>query len=78
MMRTITTIKEKRHYYIIRIPKEFTFSDLDYVTLAHEVLHITQYFLTDVLDRDVENEAEAYFHSYLMEYCLNVIRGKTK
>jgi len=36
-------------------------------TLAHEVLHLCQEFLPTFLDRDKEMEAEAYFHSYIME-----------
>ena len=38
-------------------------------TLAHEMLHVCQEFLPQFLDRDEEMEAEAYFHSYLMESC---------
>ena len=36
-------------------------------TLAHEMLHVCQEFLPQFLNRDEEAEAEAYFHSYLME-----------
>ena len=36
-------------------------------TLAHECLHVCQEFLPQFLNRDEEVEAEAYFHSYLME-----------
>lgn len=36
-------------------------------TLAHEMLHVCQEFLSQYLNRDNEMEAEAYFHSYLME-----------
>jgi hypothetical protein len=38
-------------------------------TLAHEVLHLCQEFLPQFLDRDEEREAEAYFHSYVMQSC---------
>jgi hypothetical protein len=38
-------------------------------TLAHEMLHVCQEFLSQFLDRDEEMEAEAYFHSYLMYSC---------
>lgn len=38
-------------------------------TLAHEMLHVCQEFLPDFLNRNDEMEAEAYFHSYLMESC---------
>ena len=37
------------------------------ITLAHEMLHVCQEFLPQFLNRDEEMEAEAYFHSYLME-----------
>lgn len=36
------------------------------ITLAHEVLHLCQEFLPQFLNRDIEHEAEAYFHSYIM------------
>ena len=38
-------------------------------TLAHEVLHLCQEFLPTFFNRDEEMEAEAYFHSYIMQYC---------
>jgi len=38
-------------------------------TLAHEVLHLCQEFLPQFLDRNEEREAEAYFHSYVMQSC---------
>lgn len=66
--------KEKNLYYII-IKEKFTFSDWDYVMLAHECLHICQYFLPSILDRNKEHEAEAYLHSHLMEQALKIIRN---
>jgi hypothetical protein len=36
-------------------------------TLCHEVLHLCQEFLPKFLNRDVEKEAEAYFHSHIVE-----------
>lgn len=41
------------------------------VTLAHELLHLCQEFLPTFLDRDVEHEAEAYFHTNLMNKIIN-------
>src|SRR5690606_37378392 len=43
-------------YYLI-IP-DFNFTDEDYCRLAHEVLHICQFYLRNVLDRNAEFEAE--------------------
>lgn len=63
----------KNLYYII-LKKKFEFTDWDYCMLAHECLHICQYFLPSILDRDKEHEAEAYLHSHLMEQCLKIIR----
>jgi hypothetical protein len=62
-------------HYIIKITEPFKFEDYDYCRLAHEVLHICQYFLPDVLKRDKEHEAEAYLHTYLMQKCLVALRG---
>lgn len=62
-------------HYIIKIKKPFKFTDFEYCKLAHEIVHICQYFLPDVLDREKEHEAEAYLHTYLMEKCLAALRG---
>lgn len=69
------TKAEKIFYYIII--KDFKFTDFDYCKLAHEVLHITSFHLKDILDRDREYECEAYLHTYIMENCLKVLRGKS-
>ncbi len=64
-----------RHYYYIILQRKFKFTDEDYAMLAHEVLHICQFYLPDILNRDREVEAEAYLHTYLMKQCLKVLRG---
>lgn len=68
----------KYHFIIL---KGFNFSDYHMCTLAHECLHIVQFVLKDLLDRDREYESEAYYHTYLMEQCLEIMReaeGKNK
>jgi hypothetical protein len=62
-------------YYII-IPS-FDRTDYDYCKLAHEVLHICQFHLPDILDRNREWESEAYLHTHLMQQCLEVLSTKT-
>lgn len=37
----------------------------DMVTVSHEVLHLCQAFLPRFLNRDVEHEAETYFHAMI-------------
>jgi len=64
---------EKNLTYII-ITEKFNYSDYDYCKLAHECMHIEQFFMQDILDRDKETEACAYFHTHLMEQCLKIIR----
>lgn len=61
------------YYLIIRDP--FTFTDDEYCTLAHECIHLVQFRLKDVLDRDREFECEAYLHTHLMSQCLKALRG---
>jgi hypothetical protein len=78
MFREVMSIKTKKKvklYYIV-VPTEFNFTDYDYCRLAHEVLHICQFYLSDILNREQEKEAEAYLHTYLMLECLKVIREK--
>ena len=56
--------------------KIFDFSDWSMCTLAHECLHITQFMLPEILDRNREYECEAYLHTHIMEQALNKLRGK--
>jgi hypothetical protein len=67
------TFNEKKLFYII-LTEEFKFTDYEYCKLAHEVLHICQFMLQDILDRDREYECEAYLHTHLMNQCLKTIR----
>jgi len=67
------TKESKKLFYII-VPREFNFTDYDYAKLAHEVTHICQFYLPNVLNRDKEHEAEAYLHTHIMMQCLKVIK----
>lgn len=77
VIENVKTGEERTHYYII-LPKGFDFSDYDYIRLAHEVLHICQFMLPDILNRNKEIEAEAYLHSHIMSQCLKEIRAAYK
>lgn len=69
-----TNINDNIYFFII-LRNVFNFSDEDYIILAHECLHVSQFFMPIVLERDREIEAEAYFHSHLMRNCLDIIRN---
>ena len=43
------------------------------ITLSHECIHICQRILPIYLNRDVEHEAEAYFHDYLMREAVRIV-----
>lgn len=75
--RTIENNKtgDLKYHYIIKIKERFKFTDYEYAKLAHEVLHICQFMLPGILNRDRETEAEAYLHTYLMRKCLAALRG---
>lgn len=68
-------VGERTLFYII-IKDKFKFTDGDYARLAHECLHICQFLLPELLDRDREFECEAYLHTHLMMQCLECIRRK--
>lgn len=63
------------HYYFLILPKPFHFTDDEMVTLAHECLHLVQFRLNGILDRDREFECEAYLHSHLMTQILKALRS---
>ena len=66
---------EEKTLFYIGLNDSFKFTDFDYIALAHECLHICQYFLPNALDRNREHEAEAYLHSHLMKQCLEILRS---
>jgi len=78
MKRGLTNVKTGKEidHFIIKIKEPFLFTDFEYCKLAHEVLHICQYVLPDILNRNKEHEAEAYLHTHLMNQCLGAVRGK--
>jgi hypothetical protein len=78
LKRTLSNSKEKREvtFFYIIIKKPFDFSDYMYCTLAHEILHIVQFMMPDMLDMEREYEAVAYTHTYFMEKILKILRGK--
>lgn len=71
-----TKTKKNKTLFFIYLRDQFTFTDWEYCALAHECLHICQFFIPDVLERDREIEAEAYLHTHLMSQCLKHLRGK--
>lgn len=69
----------ERTFFFLNIPCQFDFLDMNhYCMLAHELVHLCQFYLPDVLDRNVEHEAEAYFHTYMMETILRIIKEGKK
>ncbi|WP_001275008.1 hypothetical protein [Leptospira interrogans] len=60
-------------FYIIL--KDFSFRRNDHIAiLAHEITHINQFYLKDILDRNREFEAEAHLHTHIMIQCLKELR----
>lgn len=78
MERTCENIKtgKTQKFYFLILKEPFEYTDRQYCVLAHELIHILQFYLPGVLDRNMEIEAEAYLHTFLMESCLKVLRGK--
>ena len=81
MHREMIDTKTERHakdlYYII-FTEPFIFTDYSYSILAHEVLHCTQFLLEPILDIKKEYEAFAYTHTFIMDKCMELIRGNKK
>lgn len=72
-MENVKTGKKVTFFYIILIDR-FKFSDYEMCVLAHEILHICQFLLPDILNRDKETECEAYLHTYIMQDILKILR----
>ena len=66
-------IKDGIKYPIIFFKYGFKFKKDDYIILAHELVHLNQFYLSEFIDRDKEIECEAYFHTYMMKECLNAL-----
>lgn len=66
----------ERKLFIIFIKPLFRFTDDCFIKLSHEVLHICQFLLPSILNRDKEVEAEAYLHTHLMTQILTILRKK--
>jgi hypothetical protein len=62
------------NYFYIIITRTFDFSDWDMCMLAHEIVHMCQFILPEILNRDKEIEAEAYLHTHLMDQALKALR----
>lgn len=68
-----TETGDSKYLYYIFL-KDFDRSDWAFCKLAHEVLHVCQFYLPGVLDRNREHEAEAYTHTHLMNQCLKAMQ----
>jgi hypothetical protein len=66
--------KNVRYFYYLYMRDCFDFSDDQMCALAHEIVHLCQFFLPTALDRNKEIEAEAYLHTHLMRQCLKILR----
>jgi hypothetical protein len=77
IVNTKTERPIRKLYYII-FTESFLFTDYSYSILAHEVLHCTQFLLRPILDIDKEYEAFAYTHTFIMDKCMDLIRGVKK
>jgi putative lipase involved disintegration of autophagic bodies len=54
-------------FRLLVLKKELDFKNpYNVITVAHELLHLCQEFLPTFFNRDIEHEAEAYFHTYIM------------
>jgi hypothetical protein len=74
MHRTVCEGESKKELFYIYI-RSFNFSDYAFCQLAHECTHIASFFLRNVLDRNQEIEAEAYFHTHIMWQAIKHLRG---
>ncbi len=62
---------------IIHLKNAFVWNNAEHhKVLAHEILHLCQFYLPDFIGGRHENECEAYFHSHIMKQCYDVIKTK--
>lgn len=77
VMENLKTGETKTFFFIV-FHECFDFTDYFYAKLAHEVLHILQFYTPDVFDRNREIEAEAYLHTHLMMQALRNVMTQKK
>lgn len=71
------TGEERTLFYIVL--QEFNFTDDDYCVLAHEIVHICQFYLKFInVNRNNEVESDAFYHTHLMKQCLKLLRDHVK
>lgn len=66
-------VNGKNYYYLV-LKNRFDFTDERHATLAHEILHLCSFHLSDFLDPMHENEAFCYTHTHLMNQCYKILR----
>ena len=62
-------------YFFLTLKSRFDFKDESHIKLAHEIVHLASFHLTDFLDPMKENEAFAYTHTRLMTQCYKILRS---
>ncbi len=72
-----TKTNQIKNLYFIILHKGLDVTSIeDLVNLSHEVLHLCQFYLPGVLDRNKEHEAEAYFHTYMMNQIIKCVNKR--
>lgn len=77
-LRTINIKGQTYHYSFLCLRDNFDFTDSSHARLAHEVIHVCTWQLSDLFNMVKENEAFAYTHTHIMNQCYNVLRGTKK
>lgn len=69
------TGKSTDYFYVI-LKEPFDWEPESYIMLAHEFVHILQFYCPLIMNRDNEIEAEAYLHTHLMRQAIDRMNGK--
>ena len=69
------TIDGKTYFFLV-LKNIFDFKDDSHARLAHEILHLSTFHLTDFLNPIDENECFAYTHTHLMKQVYKILRTK--
>lgn len=77
LKQTVTNTKNGQEFtgFFIFL-QEFNPDNYSISCLSHEIVHLTQFYFENRIDRSKEWECEAYFHGHILKQALDILSKK--